>query len=339
VTYGRIIDDFRAQQNESPPSDEKEARLQGMVLGLIKGNYPKFIKTGLSHLARTGAGQTIARQLGLEAMAHGLPTPPSGTRTIGAGVYPATAAESNGGIQLFLGCTADLLDTETLDATVNLLNAMGIEVEVPEGQSCCGALDQHAGDRSTANALIHQNETAFQSADNKPVISCATGCGAMLKDYGSTPESIGKRHADISTYLSNLHWPEDLHLAPLEGTVLLHTPCSLRNVLKSPLAPAKLLERIPGLKIQAISGDIRCCGAAGSFMLSHPEEAAYYREAILKEAVQSSPQYLVSSNPGCAAHLRAGLKQQGMEVEVIHPVSLIWRQAKIARKPHSKDDS
>jgi glycolate oxidase iron-sulfur subunit len=179
---------------------------------------------------------------------------------------------------------------------------------------------------------MQRNAEAFEGPATTPVISCASGCGAMLKDYAKDQGNIGARHSDISSYLERLEWPESLTVAPLEATAVLQSPCSLRNVLKTADAPLKILSKIPGLKVQPLPASIRCCGAAGSFMLNHPDEAQAYRKEILDRMRADPPRYLLSSNPGCSAHLRAGLRELGLEVEVIHPVTLLWRQVQAAQK-------
>ncbi len=332
VAYGKIVDDFRAHIHDQRPSgtDDGHGLINNAVLGFLKGGQPRILQSGLSRLARTAAGQGIAKQLGLDAMTKGLPDSIPGLRTISPGHYPTSRAEPAGNVQLFLGCTSTLLDAQTLDATVSVLNTIGINIDIPEKQGCCGALDLHAGAKSEAQTLQHQNQAAFEGGASTPIISFASGCGAALNDYGNDPESVGRRHVDISAYLDRMTWPDELAIAPLNTTALLHTPCSLRNVQKTPDAPLRLLAKIPGLKILSLPTSIRCCGAAGSFMLNYPEEAQSYRKEILDRITEASPSILLSSNPGCAAHLRAGLRDLGLEVEVIHPVTLLWRQIRAA---------
>lgn len=287
VPYGRIVDDFRAHLHDSPL--EGGNRINAMVVRFLKAEQPRFLQSGMGRLARSSAGQSIAKQLGLGTLTEGLPDTPPGLRNIKPGRYPNNPDRLQGEAQLFLGCTGTLLDAETLDSAVRLLNALGIAVDVPEAQGCCGALDLHAGGKDDALALMRRNGAAFEGPPTTPVISCATGCGAMLKDYTREQGDIGARHADISSYLERLEWPDSLKIAPLEANAILQSPCSLRNVLKTPDAPLKLLEKIPGLKIKALPAHIRCCGAAGSFMLNHPDEAQSYRQVILDQLLAAPP--------------------------------------------------
>ncbi len=54
--------------------------------------------------------------------------------------------------------------------------------------------------------------------------------------------------------------------------------------------------------------------------------AAALRDDVLDQIADSQPSLLLTSNPGCAMHIRAGLKQRGLGIEVIHPVTLLARQ-------------
>ena len=333
VPYGRIVDDFRAHLHEAHAEHSSESSpINAMVVRFLKAEQPRLLQAGVGRLARSSVGQSIARQMGLGALTGGLPEMPTGLRKIKPGRYPHTSKALQGEAQLFLGCTGALLDAETLDSAVGLLNALGITVDVPEAQGCCGALDLHAGGKRDALELMQRNGRAFEGPIETPVVSCASGCGALLKDYSKEEGNIGARHADISSYLARLNWPESLTIAPLESSAILQSPCSLRNVLKAADAPLKLLSKVPGLKVLPLPNHIRCCGAAGSFMLNHPQEAQTYRQEILDQLVTENPRFLLSSNPGCSAHLRAGLREIGLAVEVIHPVTLLWRQVQAGQK-------
>jgi glycolate oxidase iron-sulfur subunit len=87
-----------------------------------------------------------------------------------------------------------------------------------------------------------------------------------------------------------------------------------------------LLRHIPGLQVATLPASIRCCGAAGSYMIDHPYMANALRNDALDAIAASQPTALLTSNPGCALHLRAGLRSRGLDVEVLHPITLLARQ-------------
>ena len=69
------------------------------------------------------------------------------------------------------------------DATRRVLEANGYTVVEVEGQTCCGALHEHAGDRETAQRLATRNVRALAESADWIAVNSA-GCGALLKDYG-----------------------------------------------------------------------------------------------------------------------------------------------------------
>ena len=111
--------------------------------------------------------------------------------------------------------------------------------------------------------------------------------------------------------------------------MLVHTPCSQRHAIREPDAALALLQRIPGIELQAFDSPV-CCGAGGGYMLSQPQMADAVRQQTLDATAAMSPDILVTSNTGCAMHLAAGLRQSGSPVQVMHPVALLAGQLGLA---------
>ncbi|MEW5008540.1 MAG: (Fe-S)-binding protein, partial [Cycloclasticus sp.] len=220
-------------------------------------------------------------------------------------------------------CASEVFDKKTLHDAIFILQHCGFELSIPSEQGCCGALDLHAGRKTTANELAEQNNAAFSVADYSAVITVASGCGASLVRYDSPlAEKIYDIHDFIAPYLAELSFNK------LDSSAWLHSPCSLKNTLSKGADIAALLSHIEGLNINKFDDSPSCCGAAGSYMLQQPTIANQLREQLIKPVKQQPTQYLLSSNIGCAMHIRAGLKQAGLNIEVLHPVSLLAQQLK-----------
>jgi len=243
----------------------------------------------------------------------------------GANVLQSTLLNStaHGKVALFTGCIAEHFDRETLLAAIKLLNAIGYEVLVPSQQGCCGAIHLHNG--QSAAGLIDNNIAVFNALDVDAVLHTATGCGAMLSEYQNDDEAgqlFRERLCDINEFLLE-HWPDDLQLTTSELKVAVHEPCSQRNVLKNQQAVYALLQKIPGLSIAALADNHICCGAGGSYMLTHPDNAGQLR-ALKRQIITDSPTDLVvSGNFGCGVYLNA----DGGWVE--HPLQLLVRQLSV----------
>lgn len=231
--------------------------------------------------------------------------------------YPAEG-EPRAEVMLFTGCTGTALDRATVRDALCVLNRLGVAVRVPEKQTCCGALDQHAGNGLRAQGLIGDNLAAFDG--DVPVVYLASGCGSFLKDYGQYADGgadFAARTAEFCVYLDRLTAKEEIPWYPVPKRVMLHIPCTLRG---EEAATERLLRRIPEVSLTRLDWS-ECCGAAGSYMLEHPRLARQLRQPLLQWIRAAKPDILVTSNIGCALHLRSGLKG----VEVIHPATLLAR--------------
>lgn len=309
VPYGRLLDDFRAAQPQT--SDGLMGRLARKALDSAAW------RKRLAALAR-GYGRSAWRPWlrpmapsALEVLAHN--TAESLRRRP---FYPAQGRET-ARAALFVGCTGDWLDADTIRAAIAVLTRLGVAVSLPTDQDCCGALHWHAGDRQAAEPLLAANRKAFADAD--AVVTVASGCGAFLGEQGG----LGRPVLDLSRFLLNLPWPEDAPLRPLPTKVALHTPCTLKDAA----AAARLLRKIPGLELSLLPAQPACCGAAGTYSLDHADWAARLRDEIVGHVASADADYIATSNVGCAGQLRAGLAAaRGLEaLNVLHPAVLLAR--------------
>ena len=131
---------------------------------------------------------------------------------------------------------------------------------------------------------------------------------------------------DISTFIASVPWPENVTLKPLKARVAVHDPCSLTHVLRQHEQPYAMLRKIPGIELIPLPNRARCCGAAGSYMLTHPTNVDTLRDEKLAGIEQLDARILVTSNIGCALHLAAGLPAKNLAVEVMHPITLLAQQ-------------
>jgi len=340
VQYGRILDDGRALLAERRPLRGIARRLHDTALGLVIHRrrlraaaqlLRLYQRSGLRRLVRASG---LLRLLGGRAADWDAQLPPLPALHPWQPRY-AAVGERRGTVALFTGCIAEAVDEPTLRAAVRVLTRLGYEVLVPPAQTCCGALHQHGGDLETARRLAGENLAAFAAEDIEAVVSCASGCGAQLAEYAAldwdddgqreAAESLAGRVVDISAFLADQDWP--VTPAPLAARAAVHDPCSLRNVMRAAGAVYKLLARIPELQVEPLAGNARCCGAAGSYMLTEPEMAKALRGPKLEAVEASGPDLLVTGNIGCALHLAAGLREQDRPApEVVHPVVLLDRQ-------------
>lgn len=327
VTYGDLLAGMRQVMAASRRVGlwQRLARavlLDGVVtkprmLRLASGLVRFWQKSGLKSL-----GLRIARMRHSRLGRFALQLPTLKAQPAWKFVYPAAGRE-RGRVGLFLGCVARAADSETLAASIFVLNRLGYTVHVPPAQACCGALHLSQGEPEKARRLEQKNLEAFAGLDLDAVISTATGCGAALKDY--PPEFAGKLK-DVSEFVDGAEGWTEIEIASLPEKLAVHEPCLMRNVLHSERAPYGLLRRIPGANVVPLGGNDQCCGAAGTYFLSQPEMADALLADKIENIKEEMPRFLLSSNVGCALHMAAGLGSVGANIEVLHPVTLLARQ-------------
>ncbi|OIP18115.1 MAG: hypothetical protein AUK53_01340 [Betaproteobacteria bacterium CG2_30_59_46] len=322
VEYGRLINGVRGIVEKS--------RRRGVLRRLGRHILMDGVATRPAIMRLVGgalrAWQAMAgkagglMRFGLARIAARLP--PLRPQPVWKAVYP-TAGKVRGKVGLFLGCVARVADVETLSASIFVLNRLGYTVHVPPRQGCCGAMHEGLGEPEKARVFEEQNLRAFAAVNLEAVISTATGCGAALKNY---PQDFAGRVRDISEFLAEAGGWEEAGTMKLAEKVAVHEPCLMRNVLHCEDKPYDLLRHIPGASIVPLVGNDQCCGAAGTYFLTQPEMAASLLADKIEAVKASGARILATSNIGCAMHLAVGLKAAGIEIEVVHPITLLARQ-------------
>jgi glycolate oxidase iron-sulfur subunit len=337
MEYGKLINSALEKNTPAQPSPLIRALLYAT------GDMTRLQQVFTTlRLSQQWGLQTLARRLGLfkavipAHLDHLLPKIPKQKQF--ADFYPAVTQRC-GTVGLFKGCFGSVLDHATLDASIKLLTHLGYDVHLPSAQQCCGAMHEHNNDHASARELAAVNLNAFVEHEVDAILYTATGCGAMLRQYdalltelNSKDEMTGfvARLTDISQFLNSIRWPLDLSLAPLPRRVAVHEPCSQRFPLATQSHVYELLQRIPGLDVYPLPENNLCCGAGGSYMLTHPEQSEAIRADKLKQINETSAQVVVTSNIGCALHLAAGIDKEKMQVVVAHPVELLAQQLQTA---------
>lgn len=333
VEYGRLMDGARAVRvARLAPwrrglrrgllgliSDPRSARPLAWLAGLYRRlRLPRVAAAlGLLRRPRLAVMDALARQLRppprrIELLARAEPLDPC------AADEPVSSA-SDPPIGFFLGCVARSLQPDAITAALSVLQRLGVAVDVPEGQACCGAMYRHNGFPASSERLLARNKAVFGDG---AVVGLASACVAELKPVLAAVE--------LCRFLVDATWPAHVRLEPLTETVVVHEPCSHRNQLRDARSVYDLLARIPCLRVEPMAGNAFCCGAAGTYLLEQPETAralaADKVRDLLSRPPERLPRWLVTTNTGCAAHLAARLRAAGLDIEVVHPVQLIARQ-------------
>ena len=221
-------------------------------------------------------------------------------------------------------------------ATERTLVANGFDLMPERDQGCCGALHAHAGYEEEAMQLARRNVVAFQRLRADRIVVNAAGCGAALKEYGrllagdpleADARQMAARVRDVTEVLAEAGPRRG---APLDVAVAYDPPCHLLHAQRIADAPFRVLDAVPGLRRVALDEAELCCGSAGSYTLTQPELSAEVLARKVDAIGRAKPDVVVTGNPGCIMQIRAGLRNAGLDIPVLHPVEVLDRSYQAA---------
>lgn len=246
-------------------------------------------------------------------------------------VFPAEGAR-RARVALLAGCAQQVLAPEVNQATLRVLARNGVEVVIPRGQSCCGALGMHTGMDALAKRLARKNLSAFPR-DVDAILTNAAGCGSGMKEYpllfkGGTEEDAARDFAgrvqDVSVFLDGLGLESPPALEePLK--IAYHDACHLGHAQGVRDAPRRLLQAIPGVTLLTPPDWEICCGSAGVYNIERPEVAAELGRQKVANILSTGAEAVATGNIGCMMQLRTHLGRQQRELPVVHTFEVLDR--------------
>ena len=230
-------------------------------------------------------------------------------------------------VLLMGGCVQPSLAPNINHSIKNILAKLNIEVlESLQGQ-CCGALDQHLSASSEAMKKVKRNiDNWISQLDSgvEAIISSASGCGVMIKDYPKLFKSsdpyfkkallVSSKTKDIAEFLSNKDL-SGLHLSELNITY--HEPCTMQHGQQLGGLVESILSQFGYIKKPVKDSHI-CCGSAGAYSIFETKISNQLRNNKIDNLNASKPNMIVTSNIGCLMHL-----QKGSSIPVKHWVELL----------------
>ncbi len=337
VQYGRILEAARAELAARPAGSALRRRLRHYLFarvlpsrGRIRFYAALLAAAQRSGLEAFGRRSGLLRALGLEPAARLAPavSRPVFHSEIGR-TFPARG-DRRARVVLLAGCIQNVFCAPLNRAALGVLQANGCEVSLPAGQTCCGALHVHAGERETARRLARQNLAAFNPGDYDAIVTAAAGCGSALKEYGDLlagderARAFAAKVRDITEFLAALGMRAE-GLRPLPVSVTFQDACHLAHGQRIRSAPRELLRAVPGLKLVEMRRADQCCGSAGIYNLEQPEIAVRLLEEKMELVAETGAAWLVTANPGCQLQLQAGVRAAGRSQPVLHVVELLAR--------------
>jgi glycolate dehydrogenase iron-sulfur subunit len=244
------------------------------------------------------------------------------------------------------GCLMNVMFAEINKDTVDVLTECGCSVITPKEQICCGSLNAHNGQIESAKKLAKHTIDTFQysqspTMNNQPpttdrhfydyLVTNSAGCSAFMKeyahlleddpDYSEKAKIFSSKVKDFSEFFSELHI--HLPLNEISESITYHDACHLAHTQKIVTQPRELLKSIPNVNYTELEESNWCCGSAGIYNLMQYETSMTILKRKIDNIKKTDAKIVVTGNPGCISQLKYGAKKFNIDVEVLHPATLI----------------
>ena len=232
-------------------------------------------------------------------------------------------------VDLFAQCLADRLLPTAVDSAARLIEAGGAAVDLPQSQHCCGLPAFDAGDWNAARRMAKHTIEALEVSDHE-VVTPAPSCVISMQDhwprlFDDDPEwrdraaAVSERVHDLADWLDGPgRLPDGCLSNGGSDSWSAHRFCQASNRNDAGARIDQLVERLTGETAKPLDEPEVCCGFGGLTSLAAPEVGAGILERKLACVAESGCDTLITNNPGCVIHLRAGANASGASHQTLH---------------------
>lgn len=239
-------------------------------------------------------------------------------------------------IGLFVPCYVDAIYPEVGIATYKLLTHLGLEVDYPMNQTCCGQPMANAGFQTKAQKMAANFDEMFKPFDY--VVAPSASCAAFVKLHhphllhGKQECSAAKRVMDVVEFLHDV-----LKVTSLPGkfphVVSVHNSChGVRELgLSSPSERnipmyskiKDLLQLVEGITVKEPERPDECCGFGGMFSIEEPAVSVQMGKDKLKRHMATGAEFITGPDSSCLMHMQGVAKREQMPIQFIHVVQIL----------------
>ncbi|MGK4579429.1 (Fe-S)-binding protein [Kitasatospora sp. HPMI-4] len=262
-------------------------------------------------------------------------------------------------VALFATCVNDAVYPSTAIATVRLLERLGVEVDFPAGQTCCGQPQFNTGYRRETEPMVRRMARAF--AGYGYVVTPSGSCVAMVRDnyprigalalaerrgteLAEAADSLVPRVYELTEFLTDVLGVEDVG-AYFPHTVTYHPSCHGLRLLGLGDRPSRLLRAVRGLELVELPGAEECCGFGGTFAVKNPAVSTAMGDDKVRNALGTGARVLCGGDNSCLLHLQGLLRRQSAPLRTLHLAEILasteeqpWADEAHGRRPVSGDE-
>jgi L-lactate dehydrogenase complex protein LldE len=227
-------------------------------------------------------------------------------------------------------CLCDAFYDDTAKATVEVLEHLGVSVEFPDNQTCCGQPAFNSGDWTASRKVARHTANVFSG--ELPVIVPSGSCAAMnfhgnLLQFEENPDpaitSLANRTWEVMDFIYNglgiKTWPGKFEKAT---RLAFHRSCHARGTGTGE-AVRSLLASIGNAEVVPFGEAEQCCGFGGTFSVTFPHISGKMGTLKLDRILDIQPDLLVGIDMSCLMHLSGLAQTQGRPVKHLHAIQVL----------------
>ncbi|HET7752754.1 MAG TPA: (Fe-S)-binding protein [Anaeromyxobacteraceae bacterium] len=243
-------------------------------------------------------------------------------------------------VALFIPCYVDQLWPQAGLATVELLERLGVEVEYPEEQTCCGQPMANAGFAREAEPLARRFLDVFEGFD---AIVCPSGsCTSMVRNHYAPLVGVDPRYPSIAHHTYELceFLVDVLHVERLAGRfplrVGLHQSCHGLRELRLGSGSERMVPRsgkvepllasLAGLELVPLARPDECCGFGGTFAVAEEAVSCMMGRDRVADHARAGAEVVTATDVSCLMHLSGLARRDGSPLRFMH-VAEIFAEA------------
>ena len=237
---------------------------------------------------------------------------------------------------LFITCFNDTLYPRTGQAVVELLERLGVEVDFPEAQTCCGQMHANSGYQLEALPLARRFVRVF--ADAEVVVSPSASCVAMVRDQYLRLAELGEddglarearelipRVRELTEFLVDDLGVEDVG-ASFPHRVAYHPTCHSLRLLNVGDRPLRLLRAVKGIEVVELEDARECCGFGGTFAVKNADTSMAMLSDKLRRVLDTRAEVCTAADNSCLMHIGGALRRQRTGVRALHLAEILAAQ-------------
>jgi len=234
---------------------------------------------------------------------------------------------------LFITCFNDTLFPETGIATVKVLERLGVEVDFPREQTCCGQMHFNTGYQREAIPLVRRFVEVFSPYE--VIVAPSGSCVGMVRELypmaaglagdaalAREVEALAPRVFELSEFLVKKLGTTDVG-AYYPHRVTYHPTCHSLRMIKVGDAPLRLLEAVRGIDLVELTEAEECCGFGGTFAVKNADTSAAMLADKVANVLSSGAEVCCASDNSCLMHIGGALSRQRTGVRTVHLAEIL----------------